>query len=134
MFWRSVYLLVLESDRIDRGVWQIGIGSQAAIQTADEFGIDQMHILQSGGRYIKVLELKREGWIANSVDLAFPALVSLGLEKTLISRPIQLWCVPFQKAVIVLLQNIKTGERELVWIQTDTEQQRKEIGRLITTI
>jgi hypothetical protein len=52
--WRSLYLLVLESDRIDRGVWQIGTGSQAVIQTADEFGIDQMHILQSGGRYIKV--------------------------------------------------------------------------------
>jgi hypothetical protein len=125
--WRSLYLLILESDRIDRGVWQVGIGSQAAIQTADEFGIDQMHILQSGGRYIKVLELKREGWIANSVDLASPALVSLGLEKTVIMRPIQLWCVPFQKAVIVLFQNIKTGERELVWIQIDTEQQKKEI-------
>jgi hypothetical protein len=125
--WRSLYLLILESDRIDRGVWQVGIGSQAAIQTADEFGIDQMHMLQSGGRYIKVLELKREGWTANSVDLASPALVSLSLEKTVITRPIQLWCVPFQKAVIVLLQNINTGERELVWIQTDTEQQRKEI-------
>ncbi len=33
-------------------------------------------------------------------------------------HPAGMWSVPFQNAVIVLLQHNKTGERELVWIPT----------------
>jgi hypothetical protein len=111
--WRSLFILIIESDRTDRGVWQIGTGAQSAIQLADEFGIDQIHILNR--RFIKAIDL---GKGEHTFDLASPAFTSLGLEKKVIMIPIQLWSVPFQKAVIVMLQNTKSEERELVWIPT----------------
>lgn len=113
--WRNLLLLLIESDRLDRGVWQVGAGSFTAIHIADEFGIDQVHVLQHGGRYIKVIHSK-----INTFDLASPALVST--QNQVVMQPSRLWTVPFQQAVIVQLQNIKTGERELVWIPTATPQ------------
>ncbi len=105
-------LLLMDSDRLDRGVWQPGQGSYTAINMADEFGVDQVHVLQSGGRYITAQR--------NKFDLASPALVSL--HRQVLMRPTQLWTVPFQQAVIVQLQNINTEEGELVWIPTSKPQ------------
>ncbi len=110
--WRNLLLLLTDSDRLDRGVWQLGQGTYTAINMADEFGVDQVHVLQNGGRYITVQK--------NKFDLASPALVSL--HRQVLMRPTQLWTVPFQQAVIVQLQNINTEERELVWIPTSKPQ------------
>jgi hypothetical protein len=113
--WRNLLLLLADSDRLDRGVWQVGPpGSSTTINLADEFGVDQVHILQRGGRYIKTIPTN------HTFDLAAAAFASH--QNQIIVRPTQLWTVPFQQAVIVQLQNIKTGERELVWIPTGQPQ------------
>ena len=65
---RRANAIALDPDRLDRGVWQSGQGSYSAINLADEFGVDQVHVLQSGGRYITVQK--------NTFDLASPALAS----------------------------------------------------------
>jgi hypothetical protein len=110
--WRNLLLLLLDSDRLDRSVWHVGQGNYTAINLADEFGVDQVHVLQHGGRYIKTP--------TNTYDLASHALVPLN--ETFIMRPTQLWTVPFQQAVMVQLQNIKTAEQELIWIPTAKRQ------------
>jgi hypothetical protein len=113
--WRNLLLLLADSDRLDRGVWQVGPpGSSTAINLADEFGVDQVHILQRGGRYIKTIPTN------HTFDLAAAAFASH--QNQIIVRPTQLWTIPFQQAVIVHLQNIKTGARELVWIPTAKPQ------------
>jgi hypothetical protein len=114
--WRSLLVLILESDRLDRGTWQVGSGWQTACHPADEFGIDQVHFMQPANFRIKVIQFQREDMRTSTFDIRSPALVSLGMQNELIMQPVKIWTTPFQNAAIVQLQNVKTKKMDLVWI------------------
>ena len=78
--------------------------------------LDQMHVLQDAGRQIKAIY----GTTSTTYNIASPALATH--QNQVVMRPNQLWTVPFQQAVIVQLQHVKTEERELVWIPTAKPQ------------
>jgi hypothetical protein len=110
--WRNLLVLIADSDRIDRGIWQT---DALAIHPADEFGIDSIYILK--GTRLRTIPFRNNGGKGHSSDFFSPALVS---NKEAVMRPIKCWVVSFQQAVVVLLQHIKTGEQELVWVPMDT--------------
>ncbi len=114
--WRSLMVLILESDRLDRGTWSVGQGWQTAFHPADEFGMDQIHFLQPANFRIKVIQFQRDDMRSSTLDIASPALVSLGMHKELIMQPVKIWTVPFQQAALVQLQNVKSKKLDLVWI------------------
>lgn len=109
--WRGLLVLLIESDRIDRSVWHVGKDTFSALNVADEFGIDQMHLVR--GMHILIHDRR--------ISLASPAFVSLGLHREMVMRPVQAWSVPFQAAVLVLMQHNTTKERELVWIHNEVD-------------
>jgi hypothetical protein len=113
--WRNLLLLIQESDCIDRGV--VNANGQAAIQKADEFGIDLVHTIHRGsdGPQIRVAELLRDRTNRFAVPIQSESLTSCD---EVIMRPTQLWTVPFQNAVIVELQNTYDGQREIVLLPT----------------
>ena len=53
-----------------------------------------------------------------TIELNLEAFQAPDLDATVMMRPVQLWTVPFQEAVLVLFANIETGHQELVWIPT----------------
>jgi hypothetical protein len=114
--WRSLLVLILESDRIERGVWHVGPGWQTSAHMADEFGIDQIHFLQPAAFRIKAVQFQREDMHASVLDVVSPALVSLGMHKEVIMHPVKIWTVPFQQAAVVQLRNVKTAKLDVVWI------------------
>ena len=113
--WRNLMLLIEESDRLDRGV--VNANGQAAIHVADEFGIDFVHTIYRGpdGPQIRIAELLRDRTNRCAFPIQSESLIS---EKEVVMRPTQLWTVPFQNAVIVELQNIYDGHREIVLLPT----------------
>jgi hypothetical protein len=110
--WRDLLVLLAESDRLDRSVWQVAAGFMAAVNPADEYGIDQFCTIATNSFRIKITNNGNE----RAIDVASPALLTHN--KELVMFPINAWSVPFQQAVIVLLQHFKTKEQELVWIPT----------------
>jgi hypothetical protein len=113
--WRNLLLLLQESDRIDRCV--VNANGQVAIQTADEFGIDLVHTIYRGsdGPQIRVAELLRDRTNRFAVPIRSESLASCD---EVIMRPTQLWTVAFQNSVIVELQNVYDGQREIVLLPT----------------
>src|SRR3990167_9603838 len=118
--WRNLLLLLRESERRDQSVWQPREkGTQIAIQPADEFGIDSIHMIvhRADIPLVRVLRLQREAIVeASSFDLPSEALWNPKMEYAML--PVQLWTVPFQDAVVVLLRSKVNNEHEIVWIET----------------
>jgi hypothetical protein len=115
--WRSLLVLILESDRLDRGTWSVGQGWLTAIHPADEFGIDFVHFVHPASpTYIKAIQFQQQEMRSSVFHLVSPALMSLGMRPELIMQPIKMWTVPFQQAVVVQLQNVETKQLDMVWI------------------
>ncbi len=113
--WRDLLVLLTESDRIDRSVWHVA-GATTAVNPADEFGIGQFCTISTTNSFrINVSSTLHQGK-ERVIDVASSALLTHN--KELVMFPIKTWTVPFQQAVIVLLQHHKTKEQELVWIPT----------------
>jgi hypothetical protein len=122
--WRSLFVLLIESNRIDRGVWTVGreAGWQTSTHPADEFGIDQIHLIHPGRSAIRTIQLQRDGMKAHTFELASPALVSLGQRREQMMLFVCAWTIPFQQAVVVVLECKSSKDRELVWIPTHQRQ------------
>jgi hypothetical protein len=127
--WRSLFVLLIESNRIDRGVWSAGRHDgdysnrwQTSIHHADEFGIDQIHLIHPGRSAIRAIQLQRDGMKAHTFEIASPALMSLGQRKEQMMQFVCAWTVPFQQAVVMMLECTSSKDRELVWIPTHQRQ------------
>ncbi len=116
--WRDLLAFEANSDRIDRGVWRVSTNTMAAIQVADEFGIEPLTFI-SNSFQIKLSSVHGNNDDARTLQVTSPALLSH--KKELVMHPVRMWPVPFQEAVIVLLQHNRTQEQELVWIPTSSQ-------------
>jgi hypothetical protein len=126
--WRALLMLLRESEHRDAGIWQApeGGAAQVAINVADEFGIDRLHfVIQQQERsqipLIRVVHLQG-GQGGYTFELPSEALWNPNNADAL--RPVQAWTVPFQEAVVVLLEStVNQGDRhELVWIRSSREE------------
>ncbi len=126
--WRSLIVLLIESNRIDRGVWSVGRHDeggynnrwQISTHPADEFGIDQIHLIHPGRSAIRTIQLQRDGMNTHTFELVSPALVSLRREQMM--HFARAWTIPFQQAVAVMLESNTSKDSELVWIPTHQKQ------------
>ncbi len=114
--WRDLLVLQADSDRVDRGVWRVPANNMAAIQVADEFGTEPLAFISSSFQ----ISLQGSGHSTRAFQVASSALLTHN--KDLVMHPVRMWSVPFQEAVLVLLQHNKTQEQELVWIPTSSQQ------------
>lgn len=135
--WRGLLIWLRDSERKDAGIWQApeGGAAQCAINVADEFGIDRLHFVIHRGQgeipLIRAMDLGGSGDRGHSFELPSEALwdhnalaaAAAAANRELSLVPVQLWTVPFQDAVVVLLQSTREEQGlELVWIRTVQER------------
>jgi hypothetical protein len=130
--WRGLLTVLRDADRKEAGIWQApeGGAAQAAVNVADEFGIDRLHFVVERGKgqipLIRVVHLQGNGEESRggySFELPSEALWNPNAHTALL--PVQSWTVPFQDAVVVLLQSTVVDATELVWIRTNREENLK---------
>jgi hypothetical protein len=133
-----------DADDYDNACVELGQGIQMAIQPADEFGLDILHgvihiapspassstIESSEAPFsIKMFSYGNNNPAstnnrllnnrsATTIELNMEAFQAPNLKATVMMKPLQLWTMPFQEAVLVLLANTETGHQELVSIPT----------------
>lgn len=93
--WRGLFILDLDYADRERAVWKrLDPGSECSINVADEFGVDQIPILD-----IKARQLRSISSIADSSSERVFNLDHRSLKSCV---PVRAWSVPFQQAVLIL--------------------------------
>lgn len=118
---------------------ELGEGIQMAVQPADEFGLDVLHAVIHNAPNpssssstidssdvpfsIKMFRYSNNNAVSNNrsattIELNLEAFQAPNLAATVMMKPLRLWTMPFQDAVLVLFANTETGHQELIWIPT----------------
>ncbi len=97
-----------------KGLWQAGLQTARHVG-GDEFGIDRIHVLERSNT-IRAIQLGRDQFAAHSFVLPADALRSPHMV------PVQLWSVPFQDAVVVLLQSREQRHFEVLWMRSNENE------------
>ena len=92
--WRGLLFLDADYANQERAVWQSlrTSTSEIAVNVADEFGIDQVHVLDLKAQRLRSMNLADNS--EQVFDLNHPSLKSC--------VPVQAWSVPFQQAALIL--------------------------------
>ena len=115
--WKGLLVLMRTTDSEHQGVWNAD-GHQVAIQVADEFGVDDVHLVQGTDKILRTVRFQREGMTHRDTETDLSALFSPSDDSRPVMMPVQAWTVPFQDAVVLVLQNRKSGLFEVVWAPT----------------